>query len=47
MVETYDENLLKEHLAESRRRFPGPDYQKVLKWVHLTLRPSLYLETGV
>src|ERR1700730_17532615 len=47
MGESYDENLLKEHLAESHRRLPGPDYQRVLKWVHLTLRPSLYLEIGV
>jgi hypothetical protein len=44
---TYDENLLKEHLAESHRRLPGPDYLKVLKWIHHILRPSLYLEIGV
>lgn len=47
MVERYDRKLHRQHLAESRKRLPGPPYQKVLSWVHQTLRPSLYIEIGV
>lgn len=47
MGELYDMNQLKHHLAESHKRLPGPPYQKVLKWVHQILQPSLYLEIGV
>jgi hypothetical protein len=47
MGELYDKNQLKQHLAESHKRLPGPPYQKVLKWVHQILRPPLYLEIGV
>jgi Methyltransferase domain len=47
MGELYDNKQLKYHLAESRKRLPGPPYQKVLKWVHQTLRPATYVEIGV
>lgn len=35
------------HLAESRRRFPGPEYCEVLRWIHETIRPASYIEIGV
>ena len=34
-------------LAECGRRFPGPEYCEVLKWIHETLQPSSYIEIGV
>lgn len=34
-------------LAECRRRFPGPDYYKVLRWIHETIQPPSYVEIGV
>ena len=33
-------------LAESRRRFPGPEYCEVLRWIHETIRPLSYVEIG-
>jgi methyltransferase family protein len=34
-------------LAECGRRFPGPEYCEVLRWIHETLQPSSYIEIGV
>jgi len=34
-------------LAECGRRFPGPEYYEVVKWIHETLQPSSYVEIGV
>ena len=47
MGEIYDRELFKHHLSESHKRLPGPDYEKVLKWVHRIVQPSLYIEIGV
>lgn len=47
MGEIYDKNQLKHHLSESHKRLPGPPYEKVLKWIHRIVRPSLYIEIGV
>src|SRR5215472_4730416 len=46
-VTLYDQKLLEQQLAESHKRFPGPDYLEVIRWVHQTLKPSLYIEIGV
>jgi hypothetical protein len=47
MFGRYNRKLHKQHLAESHKRLPGPPYQEVLRWVHQTLKPSLYIEIGV
>ncbi len=38
---------MKRHDAEAERRFPGPDYRQVLRWLHEHLRPRVYVEIGV
>jgi hypothetical protein len=46
-VALYDQKLLEQQTAESHKRFPGPDYLEVIRWVHQILKPSLYIEIGV
>lgn len=46
-VPLYDQKLLEQQLAESHKRFPGSDYLEVMRWVHQTLKPSVYIEIGV
>src|SRR5260370_38818075 len=33
--------------AAAARRFPGPDYYEVLRWIHHELKPATYVEIGV
>jgi hypothetical protein len=33
--------------AAAARRFPGPDYREVLRWIHHELKPATYVEIGV
>lgn len=47
MMMEYDTEQLAAHLAESARRFPGPDYYEVLGWLHEGLQPDTYLEIGI
>jgi hypothetical protein len=42
-----DARLLDRHNNLSRKRFPGPTYYEVLKWVHRIVEPSVYVEIGV
>ncbi len=35
------------HNLVARRRFPGPNYYEVLRWLHEDLRPANYVEIGV
>lgn len=44
---SYDNDLLKTHLACASERLPGPPYYSVLRWIHETLRPERYLEIGI
>ena len=44
---SYDNELLKVHLALAAEALPGPDYYSVLQWVHQILRPERYLEVGI
>jgi len=46
-VTPYDQNLFEQQTAESHKRFSGPGYLEVIRWVHQTLKPSLYIEIGV
>ncbi len=45
--EDWDVALRDQHIAESRRRLPGPTYYRVLEWIHRALRPANYLEIGI
>lgn len=42
-----DPDLGHVHLALARLRWPGPDFHRVLSWLHELLVPALYLEIGV
>lgn len=44
---SYDNELLKVHLALAAEALPGPDYYSVLRWLHELLRPERYLEVGI
>jgi hypothetical protein len=46
-VVVYDQDLLAQQHAESHKRFPGPDYLEVMRWVHQILKPSIYIEIGI
>jgi hypothetical protein len=35
------------HWRMSKIRYPGPDYYKVLGWIHSAVNPTTYLEIGV
>jgi Methyltransferase domain len=35
------------HWRLNKIRYPGPDYYKVLGWIHSVLNPTTYLEIGV
>ena len=47
LVDVLDPELRREHVAEARRRLPGPGYYQVLRWIHEIVRPANYLEIGV
>ncbi len=44
---SYDNELLKVHLALAADALPGPDYYSVLQWIHQILKPERYLEVGI
>ena len=35
------------HDEAAARRFPGPDYHEVLRWIHEALKPAAYVEIGI
>jgi len=47
MVELRDPQRLRDDLAETQRRLPGPAYYQVLAAIHAHLRPANYVEIGV
>ena len=46
-VPAFDDALLQEHLALAAGQMPGPDYYRVLRWIHEILRPANYVEIGI
>ncbi|HYH62923.1 MAG TPA: class I SAM-dependent methyltransferase [Solirubrobacterales bacterium] len=46
-ADVFDVAERQEHIAESRRRMPGPSYYKVLEWIHRAVEPANYLEIGI
>src|SRR5271165_209799 len=46
-TQSYDDELLKAHLALAAKTLPGPDYYTVLRWIHQVVRPATYVEIGI
>lgn len=46
-LQSYDDELLKVHLALAAETLPGPGYYTVLRWIHEIVRPATYIEIGI
>jgi len=44
--QSFDDGVLRAHLTEATRCFPGPAYT-VLGWIYEILRPETYVQIGI